>query len=186
MNLPKIIQGGMGVAISDWRMARAVSQLGQLGVVTGTGVNRVLASRLMDGDLAGHVRRALAAFPLPELVQNILDRYYTPGGKAPDEPYKMPGVYNLHPSKFLDQLTAIANYVEVFLAKEGHGGVVGINLLEKVQMPNLASLYGAMLSGVDVVLMGAGIPTQIPAILDKLVNHEPVSYRIDVVGACMG
>jgi NAD(P)H-dependent flavin oxidoreductase YrpB (nitropropane dioxygenase family) len=183
MNLPKIIQGGMGVAISDWRLAKAVSQLGQLGVVTGTGVNRVLASRLMDGDLAGHVRRALARFPLTEPVQNILDRYYAPGGKAPDAPYKMPAAYSIQPPKFLDQLTAIANFVEVFLAKEGHQGVVGINLLEKVQMPNLASLYGAMLSGVDVVLMGAGIPTQIPRILDKLVNHEPVSYRIDVVGA---
>jgi NAD(P)H-dependent flavin oxidoreductase YrpB (nitropropane dioxygenase family) len=52
--------------------------------------------------------------------------------------------------------------------------MVGINLLEKVQMPTLASLYGAMLAGVDVVLMGAGIPTQIAGILDKLSNHEPV------------
>ena len=183
MNLPKIIQGGMGVAISDWRLARTVSQRGQLGVVTATGVNRVLASRLMDGDLAGHVRRALASFPLPEPVQNILDHYYVPGGKALDAPYKTPAAYSIQPPKFLDQLTAIANFVEIFLAKEGHAGVVGINLLEKVQMPNLASLYGAMLGGVDVVLMGAGIPTQIPGILDKLVNHEPVSYRVDVVGA---
>ncbi len=61
--------------------------------------------------------------------------------------------------------------------------MVGINLLEKVQMPNLASLYGAMLAGVDVVLMGAGIPTQIAGILDKLSRHEPVSYRLDVLGA---
>jgi NAD(P)H-dependent flavin oxidoreductase YrpB (nitropropane dioxygenase family) len=50
-------------------------------------------------------------------------------------------------------------------------------------MPNLASLYGAMLAGVDVVLMGAGIPTQVAGILDKLSNHEPVSYRVDVHGA---
>ena len=68
MNLPKLIQGGMGVAISDWRLAKAVSQLGQLGVVSGTGVSRVLASRLMDGDLSGNVRRALANFSLPEPV----------------------------------------------------------------------------------------------------------------------
>lgn len=173
----------MGVAISDWRLAKAVSQLGQLGVVTGTGVNRVLASRLMDGDLGGHVRRALANFSLPELAHNIIDRYYVPGGKTPEAPYKTPVAYSIHPPKFLDQLTAIANFVEVFLAKEGHLGLVGINLLEKVQMPNLASLYGAMLAGVDVVLMGAGIPTQIPGILDKLTRHQPVSYRVDVLGA---
>ena len=40
-----------------------------------------------------------------------------------------------------------------------------------------------MLAGVDVVLMGAGIPTQIAGVLDKLSRHEPVSYRVDVTGA---
>ncbi len=183
MHLPKLIQGGMGVAISDWKLAKAVSQLGQLGVVSGTGISRVLASRLMDGDISGNVRRALANFSMPEAVQAIIDKYYTPGGKAPEAPYKTPIVYTLKPPKLLDQITAIANFVEVYLAKEGHSGVVGINLLEKVQMPNLASLYGAMLAGVDVVLMGAGIPTQVAGILDKLSNHEPVSYRVDVHGA---
>jgi len=183
MNLPKLIQGGMGVAISDWRLARAVSQLGQLGVVSGTGVGRVFTSRLGDGDLSGHMRRALAGFSLPEPVQKIIGRYYIPGGKTSEMPYALPPVYSLQPPRFLDQLTAIANFVEVFLAKEGHAGLVGINLLEKVQLPNLASLYGAMLAGVDVVLMGAGIPTQIAGILDKLANHEAVSYRVEVQGA---
>lgn len=181
--LPTIIQGGMGVAISNWELAKAVSQLGQMGVVSGTGLSRVLTARLSDGDLAGHMRRALEHFALPEAVQNIINRYYVPGGKAPEAPYKNPSMYTIRPPKLLDQLTSIANYVEVFLAKESHEGVVGINLLEKVQMPNLASLYGAMLAGVDYVLMGAGIPTQVAAVLDKLANHEPVSYRLDVHGA---
>jgi len=43
---PKIIQGGMGVAISNWKLARAVSRLGQLGVVSGTGIETILARRL--------------------------------------------------------------------------------------------------------------------------------------------
>jgi len=183
MELPVIIQGGMGVAISNWTLAKAVSQFGQLGVVSGTGINRVMASRLADGDLDGHTRRALESFPLPEVVQNIIERYYIPGGKASDAPYKSPPAYTVTPPIFLDQLTALANYVEVFLAKENHDGLIGINLLEKVQMPNLASLYGAMLAGVDFVLMGAGIPTQVAGILDKLANHKPVSYRLDVHGA---
>ena len=34
--LPTIIQGGMGVAVSNWRLARAVARAGQLGVVYGT------------------------------------------------------------------------------------------------------------------------------------------------------
>lgn len=183
-HLPTIIQGGMGVAISNWQLAKTVSQLGQLGVVSGTGISRILASRLMEGDISGLMRHALSHFPLAEPVQNILDHYFIPGGKAVDAPYRAQPVYTIRPPKFLDQMTAIANFVEVFLAKENHGGVdsgvVGINLLEKVQLPNLASLYGAMLAGVDYVLMGAGIPTQVPGILDRLVNHEPVSYRLDV------
>ena len=80
MNLPKIIQGGMGVAISDWPLAKAVSQLGQLGVVSGTGVTCILIGRLMDGDFRGDVRRALAAFPLPAPARRILEKYYVPGG----------------------------------------------------------------------------------------------------------
>ena len=67
MKLPKLIQGGMGVAISDWRLAKAVASLGQLGVVSGTGISRVVASRLTDGDLSGNVRRALSNFALPEI-----------------------------------------------------------------------------------------------------------------------
>ena len=183
MQLPIIIQGGMGVAISDWNLAKAVSQQGQLGVVSGTGISRIVSCRLNDGDLAGHVRRALSNFALPEPVQAILDRYYVPGGRQPNEPYTAPIAYSTRPPKFLDQLTAISNFVEVFLAREGHDGVVGLNLLEKIQMPTLASLYGAMLAGVDYVLMGAGIPMQIAGILDKLANHEPVTYRLDVHGA---
>ena len=92
MKLPVIIQGGMGVAISNWTLARAVSQVGQLGVVSGTGLSRVLTSRLGDGDLAGHMRRALASFTLPEPVQHILDRYYVPGGKRPTDPYTVPSM----------------------------------------------------------------------------------------------
>ena len=47
-------------------------------------------------------------------------------------------------------------------------------------MPNLASLYGAMLAGVDYVLMGAGIPREIPGALDALSRHEPASLKLDV------
>ncbi len=32
---PVVIQGGMGVGISGWRLARTVAMTGQLGVVSG-------------------------------------------------------------------------------------------------------------------------------------------------------
>ncbi|MCX6024551.1 MAG: nitronate monooxygenase, partial [Chloroflexi bacterium] len=75
------------------------------------------------------------------------------------------------------------NFVEVWLAKEGHSHPIGANFLEKVQLPRLFELYGAMLAGVDYILMGAGIPTQIPGILDKLAAFEPASYKVDVAGS---
>lgn len=183
MQLPKIIQGGMGVAISDWRLANAVSREGHLGVVSGTGVVIVLVARLMKGDEGGHVRRALAHFPIPEIAQQLIDTYYVEGGIPDDQPFKSLTMWTLNPSQKLNQITAVANFVEVWLAKEGHNNPVGINLLEKVQLPNLASLYGAMLAGVDFVIMGAGVPMQIPGALDNFATHQAADYRVDVHGA---
>lgn len=182
-SLPRIIQGGMGVAISSWKLANTVSKLGHLGVVSGTGVALVLIGRLMDGDEGGHVRRALAAFPVKDVAQKIIDKYYIEGGKSATTPYKRATLWSVNPPRDLNQITVVANFVEVWLAKEGHNNSVGINLLEKVQLPNLASMYGAMLAGVDYVIMGAGIPMQVPGALDEMSQHKPFSYRLDVIGA---
>ncbi len=173
----------MGVAISDWELARAVSEQGFLGVVSGTGISHLMIARLMKGDVGGHVRRALAQFPFQDPVKRILDKYFMPEGKSEDEVFKSPTMWTIEPPRSLNELVVIANFVEVFLAREGHDNPVGINLLEKVQLPNLASLYGAMLAGVAVVIMGAGIPMQIPGVLDRFADHKAASYKIDVVGA---
>jgi NAD(P)H-dependent flavin oxidoreductase YrpB (nitropropane dioxygenase family) len=61
-----------------------------------------------------------------------------------------------------------------------------MNLLTKVQIPTLASLYGAMLAGVDVILMGAGIPREIPLALDRLAQHRTTTLRFDVEGLPTG
>lgn len=176
-----IIQGGMGVGVSRWLLAREVSRLGQLGVVSGTALDSVLVRRLQDGDTDGEMRRAIDAFPIPDVGASVLRRYFLPNGRE-GQPYKLLPLYKQHVSVARQQLTMLANFVEVFLAKSGHDGVVGINLLTKLQLPNLASLYGAMLAGVDYVLMGAGIPREIPLALDRLAAHEPASLRFDVEG----
>src|SRR5690606_31183363 len=85
-------------------------------------------------------------------------------------------------SQAREQITMLASFVEVYLAREGHDGVVGVNLLTKVQMPNLATLYGAMLAGVDCVIMGAGIPREIPGVLDAFAEGRAASIRLDVEG----
>jgi nitronate monooxygenase len=184
--LPAIIQGGMGIGVSGWRLARAVSQCGQLGVVSGTALDSVLVRRLQEGDAEGHLRRAMALFPIPGVAADVLHRYFRPNGLPPGTPHKLLPVYRQAVSRSREQLTMLANFVEVYLAREGHGGPVGINLLTKIQPPTLASLYGAMLAGVDCVLMGAGIPREIPAALDALAEHRPAGLRFEVEGLPAG
>lgn len=183
---PVLIQGGMGAGVSDWRLARAVSEAGHLGVVSGTGIDTILVRRLQDGDPGGHIRRALAALPVAGVARRIIDEYFVEGGKAPDARYRSRPMLRIDPSrKSLDLLVA-ANFVEVWLAKEGHQGPVGINYLEKIQSPHLASMYGAMLAEVDYVLMGAGIPMAVPGVLDRLSEGRDVAYRLDVKAAAAG
>jgi len=176
----------MGAGVSDWRLARAVSQAGQLGVVSGTALACILTRRLQAGDPDGPIRRALGHFPIPGIADRVLAAYFIPGGKAADAPFKPVVMPSLNPSPDFVALTMLANFVEVFLAKEGHAGLVGINFLEKIQMPTLPSIFGAMLAGVDYVLMGAGIPRSIPGVLDQLARGEAVELKIDVEGALPG
>ena len=173
----------MGAAVSDWRLARAVASRGQLGVVSGTGIDSVFVRRLQDGDTGGHLRRAMAAFPLPDTAAAVEARWYRTGGRPPGTPYGLLPLYRRVIPTARQRLLMLASFCEVWLAKDGHGGLVGINLLTKIQPPTLPALYGAMLAGVDVVLMGAGIPREIPGALDHLALHEAARIRLDVEGA---
>jgi len=129
------------------------------------------------------MRRALDAFPVPELAAAIRDRYYIPDGKTRREAFQTLPMPTAAPTVEWQALVMVANFVEVFLAREGHGHAVGINYLEKIQTPHLPSIYGAMLAGVDYVLMGAGIPLKIPGVLDRFAHHEPATYPLAVSGA---
>ena len=176
----------MGAGVSDWRLARAVSQVGQLGVVSGTAVACILARRLQTGDTDGQMRRALEQFPVPGVAAKILADYFIPGGKAANAPFKLTPLPCLNPGADYVALTVAANFVEVFLAKEGHAGLVGINFLEKIQFPTLPSIFGAMLAGVDYVLMGAGIPRAIPGALDHFARGETAELKMDIEGGLPG
>jgi nitronate monooxygenase len=182
MSEPVIIQGGMGAGVSNWKLAKAVSLAGHLGVVSGTALDSILARRLQMGDHDGSMRRALAHFPDQAFAQKILERYFIPGGKPAEAAFKNIPILSLNPSQEALELNVAANFAEVYLAKEGHSGFVGINYLEKVQIPTLSCLYGALLAGVDYILMGAGIPRAIPGIIDRLILHEEVSLKVAVQG----
>lgn len=179
---PVVIQGGMGVGVSGWQLARAVARTGELGVVSGVALDATLARRLQLGDPDGDLRRALAHFPGRAAAERIVARYFVAGGLDPARPFRPVPRLGLRPSQARTELIAAANFAEVFLAREGHGGMVGINYLEKIQMAAPAAIYGAMLAGVDYILMGAGIPAGIPALLNTLAAHAPARLPVTVDG----
>lgn len=180
--LPKVIQGGMGVGVSSWVLARAVAMEGQLGVVSGTALDSVMLRRLQNGDPGRHIQEAIKAFPFPEVGERIYQKYFISEGKGPMDSFRRPPMPLIHPSRESEELYVLSNFVEVYLAKRGHSGLVGVNYLYKIQLGMLPSLYGAMLAGVDYVLIGAGIPRDIPHALDQLALHEPAEMRLQVVG----
>lgn len=190
----ELIQGGMGVGVSNWELANAVACAGEqlkkrtLGVVSGTGAAILMASRLQKGD--ENTLRALRAFPFPSVAWEIVQRYERGSTTLPRKPELLIPRSNkpeaLEARDRAAKEIVVANFCEVWLAKHDknnkpHGGPIGINWLEKVQMPRLPEIYGAMLAGVDVVLMGAGIPKQVPGVLNSLAKNEEARYLIDVI-----
>jgi len=186
MSNPIIIQGGMGTGVSNWRLAQAVSRMGQLGVVSGTALDQVMARRLQDGDSGGHMRRGLDEFPDRAMAERVWERYFIPGGRGERTPYKgVPPLCKDNPRELVE-LCIVSNFVEVFLARQGHSNPVGINYLEKIQSAHLPCIYGSMLAGVGTIIMGAGIPLKIPGVIDNYVEHRAAEYAIHVYGAQEG
>ena len=184
--LPAVIQGGMGVGVSSWRLASTVACHGGLGVVSGVAADLMMARWLQDGDEGGDVRAALAAYPDQQFATSTLRRYFRPNGREAGEPYRPIPRLDHHQRDNAVKLAVLGAFVQVWLAKRGHDRPIGINLLEKIQLWTPSTLYGAMLAGVDVVLVGAGIPAHIPALLNDLALGARVEVPIDVVGATDG
>jgi nitronate monooxygenase len=180
MELPCIIQGGMGVGVSNWRLAQAVAKAGGLGVVAGTALDTMLVRRLQLGDPGGHVRKALDEFPFRAIARHIESEYFVADGVAEERPFQVLTLPSARMKLHREAVFVAAAFVEVYLAKLGHTGQVGINLLEKIQVPTLPSLFGAMLAGVDAVLMGAGIPQAIPGVLDAFARLEAAEIKLQV------
>lgn len=204
----RLVQGGMGVYISNWRLARAVATArvgATAGTVSGTALDVVYVRLLQLGDPGGHARRALAAFDESFGVtvgQQICARYFVPGGKAPEARFKSAPMVSVHgklaattPAEATDEpppvdlqldptvveLLIATGFAEVWLAKEGHDGKIFINFLNKIELPLLYIMYGAMLAGVDGVVVGAGNPEGLPALCSRLASHAPVSRDLAVL-----
>ena len=160
--LPRLIQAGMGVRVSNWQLARAVSSGGErlglktMGVVSGTGIGGVFARQLQGGDPGGYFREALDAFPYPELADRIWRTWYVEGGIPQGKPYKSSPMVNHVMRDDVAELIICGNFAEVWLAKQGHRGPIGINFLEKIQTPRLPEILGAMIAGSGDSPTGSG------------------------------
>ena len=183
ISLPQIIQGGMGIGISHWKLAREVSLTGQLGVVSGTAIDNVLALRLQNGDFDGLMRKAMQHFPDQKIISRILKKFFIAGGKAKDRPFVAVPKLSVVQNSRSQELLVVSAFVEVWLAKQDHDGQVGINFLHKIQMANGAAILGAIMADVDYILMGAGIPREIPQFIVDLLSGDVAKMVIEVKDA---
>lgn len=209
----RLIQGGMGVYVSNWRLARTVAmeRPGETaGTVSGTALDVVYVRLLQLGDPGGHARRALNAFDTrfgTDIGLRLCERYFVEGGKAPDARFRSAPMQVVHsedgkttfaapngaseptPLKLDDSIVELliaTGFAEVWLAKDGHDGNIFINFLNKIDLPLIFVMYGAMLAGVDGVIVGAGNPDGLPAICSQLARHEAVTRSLPVLYAAPG
>ncbi len=169
-----------------WALARAVSRLDNSAWFSGTALAVVLARRLQLGDPGGELRLALSRFPFPEMADRVLADFFIPHGKPADAPFKLTPMPTLQPRPGLVELTVVANFVEVFLARQGHSGPVGINYLEKIQLPTLASLSGRCSRAWTMCSWGRGFPAPFPASWTRLPAANRLNCAWNVEGALPG
>lgn len=204
----KLIQGGMGVYVSNWRLAKAVAMEKPgitAGTVSGTALDVVYVRLLQLGDPGGHIRRAFNAFDAQfgvEIGSKTYANYYIADGKRPGTPYKFgPGLImqsenndqssrnksedekqiSVTLKEDLIELIILTAFAEIWLAKEGHNGNIFINFLKKIELPIIYAMYGAMLAGVNGIVVGAGNPHGLPEICSKLSRHEEVTSDISIL-----
>ncbi|MBK6320273.1 MAG: hypothetical protein IPF51_16195 [Dehalococcoidia bacterium] len=148
--LPELIQEGWASEFQagGWRelYAMAGQRLGAnvLGVVSDRPPGHPCGP-FTGGDK--DVARALNAFD-PEAASEIMDQYAVRDPskargrrKLPPKPEVLVNGSKATKSK-MTKLAVASAFVEVWLAKEGHSGPIGINVLEKVQLMHLPVLLG--------------------------------------------
>ena len=170
--MPELIQAGMGAYISSAHLANCTSRLGALGVVSGVGLRQIVITQIRQGDT--DALEIASTFPIRSYFDELLR--FVPGGEKADRAIPI-DVTDPEKSRIPRQLSAICAYIEVMRARRGHNGLVGINVMWKLAVTALPTIYGAMLAGVDALLCGAGVPMELPDILAKLRAGENLEYR---------
>lgn len=170
-DMPRLIQAGMGVRVSNVRLANAVARLGAIGVVSSVGLRYLTVEEIRQGKQ--EIIDVARAFPIPSYVDDLLA--FAPGGPKNGAPNPMDNP-NPAKSELPKRLSVIAAFIEVTRAKQGHHGMIGINVMWKCALTALPSIYGAMLAGVDVLLCGAGVPMELPDIVRRIQAGQDLEY----------
>lgn len=184
-----VLVGGMGADISSVELVSTVARhvSGRLsGSLSATGLTDIYARLLQFGDVGGVVRRAFDAFrtkvpALADDVERLYRRYHVPGGIPAGERFEGFSLAGPTPPRDVQIFTMLATFSHVWRTKmAAPDRPVGINALRKIERVLLYGLYGAMLAGVDWVVMGAGDPSEIPAILDDLARNQAAELQVHV------
>ncbi|MCU0821642.1 MAG: hypothetical protein MUC95_04110 [Spirochaetes bacterium] len=209
LNQIRLIQGGMGIYVSNWKLARAAAMSSPdviAGTVSGTALDQVYVRLLQEGDPGGHIKRAFDALDSitgSDFCGKLYERYHILGGKSPEARYRpsprfimrfengeshLPahisadtGPVRLMMHGDMIELLIASAFSEVWLAKEGHRGRIFINFLKKIEAPLVCSIYGAILAGADGIVVGAGNPDGLPALCGELSMHREVSMEFPVL-----
>lgn len=108
---------------------------------------------LQQGDVGGAMRWALDHFPLSEIAREITAGHYCPGGLVCPPNARVDKTIPVPSAAQVSSLLLAGAFAEVFLAKFGHDGVVGIVWPDQTDLDDLAMLSGAMLANVDCVIV---------------------------------
>lgn len=130
------------------------------------------------GDLDGSLRLVLEHFPYPAAARHVWQHFFVPGGKGDEQPFELVSQPHLEEGPALVELTVLANFAEVFLARQGHTGWVGVHYHDSARLALLPSLFGALLAGVDFLLVSASGVAAVQPALRRLLAHE--SAALDV------
>ena len=170
--MPRLIQAGMGVRISGARLANMAARLGALGVVSGVGLRHVVVEEVRRGDV--ETIEVAKTFPIARYVDELLA--WAPGGTKWTRPVPVDEA-DLVRGGLAQRLSILATYIEVKRAKNGHRGKVGVNVMWKCAVTVLPTILGAMLGGADALICGAGVPIELPEILQGLRAGRSLAFR---------
>src|SRR5690606_7184855 len=118
-NVSAIIQGGMGIGVSGYSLARAAAQSGALGVVSGTAIDTVFVRRVQLGDDEPGMDAAAASFLFPRLASQVVAQYR---GRGLGGHLRFKALSLLSQRMSFDRVLVmvLASYIEVWLARRGH------------------------------------------------------------------